>query len=260
MKIISSLRKFAPSNGALAGMVLLLAGVVLSACVNQPNRMGMVRDTKTGLMFGSTIEKTLVTDASFYTNNKIKVRSRNTSGDTAFGLRQFTDKLRAAYRSTGYQPTSANDFGLIMDVNVMYSGQIQQNLSNEFAFLGATAGGIYGYRSQANAGAALGSVAGATVGSILGSFITEDTYIIVTRVTFGVVKKQKESKKRITFSRSAKLKNTDDPDEEDKVYKRGFKKTYSTKVAVYAGGSNVSQAEIARQVRERIIRIVSEFI
>jgi len=237
---------------------------VLSSCVGnvgQPTtRMGMVKDPKTGLMFGSVIESNLVTDASFYKNNKMKVKIRNTSGDIAFGLREFSKQLSNAYARNGYEPTKENDFGLLVDVNVMYSGQIQTNMADEYSFLGAAAGGVAGYRSSAAAGTAIGTVAGATLGSILGSFVTDDTYIIIAKVTFGVIKKTKKSRKRVTFSTSVKLKNVDDPDEDEMVVKRGFKKTYSTQVSVYAGGRNVTQAEIADKVRNRIIQIVGDFI
>ena len=130
----------------LAGVLTL--AVTLAACgniANPPTRLGMVKQPDTGLMFGSVIEKNLVTDASFYKNRKIKVRIRNTSGDVAFGLRQFTNEVRAAYASSGYQLTDGEDFGLLVDVNVRYSGQVQTNLSNEFGFLGAAAGGIVGH-------------------------------------------------------------------------------------------------------------------
>lgn len=251
-----------PKPMKFVGTALIVASLsLLSACIGQPTtRMGMVKDPKTGLMFGSVIGNNLVTDASFYNNNKIKVRTRNTSGDLAFGLREFTNQLKDTYSQNGYEPTSKNDFGLLIDVNVRYSGQIQSNLASDYSFLGAAAGGIAGYRSQANAGTAIGAVAGATLGSILGSFVADDTYIIVADITFGVVKKFKKSKKTVTFSNSVKLKNLDDPDEDDQVLNRGFKKTLRTQVSVYAGGRNVTQAEISRQVRERIIRIVGDFI
>jgi hypothetical protein len=255
------IRSVYPKLAKLAVVVLLAASLNSCGNVGQPTtRMGMVKDPKTGLMFGSVIENSLVTDSSFYKNNKLKVRVRNTSGDVNFGLRQFEGKLRQAYAGAGYEPTTASDFGLLIDVNVMYSGQAQSNLASEYGFIGAAAGGIAGYRSQANAGTAIGVVAGATLGSILGSFITDDTYIIVARISFGVIKESVESKKRVTFSQSAKLKNLEDPDEDDKVIKRGFKKQYSTQVAVFAGGRNVTPDEIAAQVRERMIRIFSEFI
>lgn len=242
----------------VAGFAAL--ALMMTACA-PTTRLGMVKDPKTGLMFGSIVEKNLVTDATFYNNRKIKIRTRNTSGDVAFGLRQFTDRIRAAYSSNGYEPTSDADFGLLLDVNVKYSGQIQTNLAKEFGFLGAVGGGLAGASiSGNNIGTAAGAAAGATLGAILGSYVTDDTYIIIADVTFGVIKKSKKSKKRITFSRSKKLKNIDDPDEEEKVMNRGFKKAYRTGVAVFAGGRNVTQAEIAGQVRQRIIRIVSDII
>jgi len=252
-------------------MILSIIGklkrvVIFSACVlaltgcAQNARMGMVTDPQSGLMYGSTIEKNLVTEPSFYRNRKIKVRTRNTSGDTAFGLKEFTDKLNNTYAEKGYEPTNEEDFGLIMDINVMYSGHIQQNSSSTFAFLGAATGSIKGARSSTAYGKNIGLVSGATLGGILGTHVTEDTYMIIARVTFGSVKKAKVSKKTVTFSRSEKMKNIDDPDEEEKVYNRGFKKTYTTQVAAYAGGSNVSQQEIIEEVRKRIIRIVGDYI
>ena len=258
---MADIRSAYPKLAKLVAAAVLAIAVPACGNVGQPTaRMGMVKDPQTGLMFGSVIEDSLVTDASFYKNNKMKVRVRNTSGDVNFGLRQFEGKLRQAYAGAGYEPTTGSDFGLLVDVNVMYSGQVQTNLANEYGFIGAAAGGIAGYRSAANAGTAVGLAAGATLGSILGSFVTDDTYIIVARISFGVIKEASDSRKRVTFSRSEKLKNLDDPDEDDKVIKRGFKKRYSTQVAVFAGGRNVTQDEIAAQVRARMIRIFGEFI
>ena len=231
-KIIS-----APPVVGMIALAFLLAGCA------PPTRLGMVKDPQTGLMFGSLIERNFVPDASFYKNRKIKVLIRNTSGDTAFGLRQFTEKLRAAYAANGYEPTADDDFGLLVDVNVRYSGQVQTTLATEFAFLGGVGGSLAGaYKSGDDIGTIAGAAAGATLGAILGSFVTDDTYIIIADVTFGVIKTSKRSKKRITFSRSAKLKNIDDPDKEEKVVLSGFKKAYSTGVAVFAGGRNVPQA------------------
>ena len=123
------------------------ATLLLSGCgnlINPPARMGMVKNPETGLQIGSVVEKNLVTDASFYKNRKIKVRTRNTSGDPAFDLAGFTSRLRSAYAGAGYEPTAGDDFGLLVDVNVMYSGQVQNNLAGEFGFLGAAAGGLAG--------------------------------------------------------------------------------------------------------------------
>ncbi len=231
----------------------------LGACTG-PNqsRMGMVVDEETGLLFGSAVQKNIVTDATFYANRKLKVRTRNTSGDTAFGLGDFTQQLNTTYASKGYEPTLEDNFGLLVDVNVVYSGQVQTNSTQLYTWLGAAYGSTYGGDTQR--GILTATTAGATLGNIIGRFNTNDTYMVVARVTFGIVKPLNESHKRITFSRSAKLKNIDDPNEDKKVIRGGFKKTYSTEVAIYAGGRNLKQSTIAEEVRKRAVRIVADII
>ena len=66
-----------------AALIVVLT-LVLSSCLGAPTtRLGMVKNNETGLMIGSTIEKSIITDASFHKNKKVKVRIRNTSGDVA---------------------------------------------------------------------------------------------------------------------------------------------------------------------------------
>jgi hypothetical protein len=231
------------------------------SCVNPPARMGMVKNPQTGLQYGSVVERNLVTDSSFYANKKIKIRIRNTSGDVAFDLGDFSRQLRAAYVANGYTPTQGDDFGLLIDVNVMYSGQMQTNLAKEFTFLGAAGGGLSGAAiSNSDAIGTTGGVfAGAVFGNILGSYITDDTYVIVSRVTFAEIKDKAKSSKSISFSRSPKHRYEEE-DRESQKSTRGFKNTYSTGVSVFAGGRNVPQSHIAGEVKSRIIRIVSNII
>jgi len=250
-------------RGIALGLVGIVVVLSLVACVgSRPvTHQGLVEDPKTGLLFGSVIEKNILSDPTFYKNPKIKVRIRNTSGDTAFELKRFTGKIRDAFEATGYETTTANDFGILVDVNVMYSGQIQLSLSEEFAFIGGAAGAVGGAKAgSGTTDIAVGAISGATIGGILGSFVTQDTYIIVSRATFAVIKDLKKSKKTVTFSRSAKLKNVDDPDEEEKVILKRFKRRVTTGIAVYAGGTSVSQTEIAGEVRQRLVRIIGDFI
>jgi hypothetical protein len=233
----------------------------LAGCASPPSRMGMVKTNSSGLQFGSVVEKNIVTDSSFFQNKKIKIRTRNTSGDTEFDLKGFTNRIKNIYASKGYLPTDRNDFGLIIDVNVMYSGQIQSNLAKEYSFLGAAGGGLFG-AARTNGGA-IGSVAGvfagAALGNIIGSYVTDDTYIIVSKVTFGEIRTKNAQKKSITFSRSPKTRY-DSEDQDTQKFQRGFKETHSTGVAVFAGGRNVNQARIVGEVRERIVRIVGDII
>lgn len=245
----------------LMASLAALTVFMLSACGLAPNtsRLGMVVDEKTGLLFGSAIEDNVVTDATFYSNKSLKVRTRNTSGDQAFDLDGFTNDLKAAYGNKGYTPINDDGpFGLLMDVNVMYSGQVQTNQTAQFSVVGGLLGATYGGATQR--GRLTGLASGAALGQIVGTFPTEDTYMIVAQVTFGVVKKRNVSKRRVTFARSEKISNLDDPKAEEKVYARGFKKTFTTQFTVYAGGRNLKQSEIAEQVRQRAVRIAADFI
>ena len=242
-------------------LLSVLAALAVVGCVNPPPRMGMVKDSRTGLQFGSVVERNFVTDASFYRNKKIKIRIRNTSGDVAFDLGGFSRQLEAAYIANGYSPTQDDDFGLLIDVNVMYSGQMQTNLAKEFAFLGAAGGGLSGAALSGSEaiGTTGGVFAGAVFGHILGSYVTDDTYIIVSRVTFAEIQDKRTASKSISFSRSPKHK-FEEEDRGDRSDKRGFKKTYSTGVSVFAGGRNVAQSRISSEVKARIIRIVGNII
>ncbi len=245
-------------------VVIALALVGCGNLVDPPARLGMVKDPATGLQFGSVVERNIVTDPSFHGNRKIKVRTRNTSGDTAFDLDGFTTRINDAYRTTGFVPTAADDFGVLVDVNVVYSGQIQANMAAEYAFLGGAGGGIAGYRSSTTAGTAIGVLSGATLGSILGSFVTDDTYIIVARVSVGTVKDTRRVEdKTVTFSRSPRSGETREEEEEryrESISRRGLQDMVSTQLAVYAGGRNVPQARIADEVRQRVVRIVGDII
>jgi hypothetical protein len=244
---------------AIAALAMLVSGC--GDLVNPPTRLGMVKDPATGLQLGSVVERNFVTDASFFENRRIKVRIRNISGDQAFDLYEFKSRLETSYQQAGYRPTSDDDFGLLIDVNVRYSGQVQTNLSRQFGFLGASAGGLAGVAHGGGVAAAGGTVAGATLGSILGSYITDDTYIIVAEVTVGLVKgNYRRDGKRITFSRSLTGDIEEQEEREERRRRRGFKSTHRTNLSVFAGGRNVTQAEIAGQVRSRLVRIIRDII
>ena len=216
----------------------------------------MVLDPETGLQFGSVIEKNLVIDASMFANHRIKVRVRNTSGDPAFSLSAFLNQIEAALAQKGYQPVAADDddFGLLFDVNVVYSGQATSNIAQEIGFLGAAAGGIAGARADGGVDVALGVLTGVTLGTILGSHVTEDTYIAVADVTIGIVDRADAVKETvIQFGANA-------PERVREPVAQGFSDTIQTGIAVYAGGRNTPQSQIAAAVRERFLRIVSDVI
>jgi len=215
----------------------------------------MIEDPETGLQYGSIVERNIFIDPSQLENRRIKVSIRNISGDQAFNLSSFLNTIESAYAAKGYIPVKNDDFGIRLDVNVLYSGRIRNDMKNEFTFLGASAGGIAGYRSDASAGTAIGILSGATLGAILGSYVTEDTYIVIAEVNIGIVTPESgESKTTIVFS-SSKF--------EEHHERTGFKQfsgRLSTRIAAYAGGRNVKQSQVAAGVCQRLSHILADII
>lgn len=232
-----------------AGLIMLI-----SSCAPQ-QRMGMVLNKETGLQYGSVVENNLLVDSSQFQNRKIKLRIRNTSGDLEFDLRRFRYAIGQSYSGKGYEVSNADNFGILVDINVVYSGQITESMSAEYAFLGAAAGGIIGARSNAESGTAIGLVSGVALGAILGSYVTEDTYIVVADVNIAVTDlSRSERKTTIIFG-------ADDKEEEKESSGfKPFRERLQTGVSVYAGGRSISQSEISEQVRQRLIRILADVI
>ncbi|MFH2061057.1 MAG: complement resistance protein TraT [Pseudomonadota bacterium] len=234
--------------------IVIFICILLFGCASK-QRFGMVEDPETGLLYGSIVERNIFIDSSQLENKRIKVSIRNTSGDKAFDLNSFLGVLENAYAAKGYMPTKSDDFGIRLDVNVLYSGQIRTDMKNEFSFLGASAGGIAGYRSDTKAGTAIGILSGVALGAIIGSYVTDDTYIVISEINIGLIKPESgESKTTIIFSSS----NRDERREQTGF--KHFHKRLSTRVAAYAGGRSVKQSQIADGVRQRLSLILSDII
>lgn len=243
-----------PLTWLLAATVLAPVLVTLDGCA-PTSRYGMVRQEKTGLQYGSVIENNVFIDPSQFGNNSIKVTVRNTSGDTAFDLHNFKNRLASSYAAKGYEINDGSDFGIKIDLNVLRSSQIQDNYAVEFGFLGAAAGAAAGYKADSTGATPIGAVSGLALGSILGSYVVDDTYIIIAEVTIGTLDRRRK-KKRITFSDSPKIR---DLEKDDPTFKP-FRRVVSTKIAVFAGGRGVPQSRIAEEVRQRLVKIVSDII
>lgn len=231
--------------------------VLVGGCAS-PSRMGMVKDPYSGFQMGSVVEKNIFIDSSQFQNRTIKVAIRNTSGDSVYQMSPFASNLKSAFANKGYTPTDADSFGIKVDLNVIYSGQVQRNMMAQYGFLGGAAGGLIGYRSNSPGATATGVIAGATLGAVLGSYVTDDTYIVVAEVSIGVTDSlgdDNNNKKTITFGASPQR-------QEEFIPKnfRPFREVLRTKIAVFAGGANTSQQQIADQVRLRLLGIVSDAI
>lgn len=243
----------------LVGLALALS-MVACGPTTTANRAGMVVDPDTGLMYGSRISNRLFIDAGQFANRKIKVDIRNVSGDTAFDMRDMQAQLENALAARGYDPVRDDSFGIKFDLLVRYSGQVSRSRAAEFGLLGAAAGGVGGVAAAGDdtRNAAIGAVSGATLGTIIGSYNTVDTYIMVAdmRVSVRKLDDDEGAQRSITFSRSSRR-------IDDKKKTKPFESYYnswSTDVAVYAGGNNTPQAMIADEVRARMIRIAGDFL
>jgi len=235
--------------------VLLL--MLASGCAPQ-SRMGMVVDPETGLQMGSVVERNIVLDSSQFENRRLKLTIRNTSGDDAFALQAFRAQLERAFAAKGYSIATDDDFGVLIDINVRYSGQATRDRAVEFGILGGAAGGLAGAaRSPTVTTTGASLLAGATLGTIIGSYQREETFLVIADVVVGVNDpKRGSTEKTIVFSSSPSL--------QDKNEKRSgikpFEQRLGTGVAVYAGGRNASQRTIAEGVRQRFVRILSDVI
>lgn len=236
----------------------LLASVALAILTSScavPSEHGMVRQPASAFQYGSTIERNIVIDPAQFKDRTFKVTIRNTSGDVAYQVPSFSSALTQTLVQKGYSPAGER-FGLLVDVNVLYSGHVQRSMIAEYGFLGAAAGGLGGYRSNTRGSVGAGMLAGATLGSIIGSYDTTDTYIVVAEVSIGVfdVQNPASSERVITFSSSPSLQR-----ERMENYSP-FRQVLRTKVAVYGGGRNATQGEVAPEVRRRLMQIVSDVI
>lgn len=225
----------------------------ISACAPQ-SRMGMVT-AEDGYQYGSTVERNLVVDSSQFSNQKLKLTLRNISGDRAYDLNSFQHSLERSLENKGYSPTKSDKFGIRLDINILYSGHVNNNVAGEYAFLGGVAGGLVGHRGGHNEGELVGLIAGATLGGVLGSYVTDDTYIVIAEVTLAIADPNRGiNEKVITFSSSPPL------EQKRKSGVRSFQQTLRTKIAVYAGGRNAKQSDILRGVKDRLVNIVSNII
>ena len=81
--------------------------------------------------------------------------------------------------------------------------------------------------------------------------------MLIAEVSIGVTDSVagNSDKKTITFGSSPKM-------QEEIIAKnfKPFREVLRTKIAVFAGGANTSQQQIAEQVRQRLIGIVSDSI
>jgi len=176
---------------------VLVSLLILTACTTSsgPNPYQLVEDQKTGYAYGATKSGEFIVDPAMFRNNKLKLRIRNTTGDPSLDIYAFRQKLEKAYSDLGYEIADGRNFGILLDVNVRYFGQLTDALPEEYSFLttsagslaGATPGIQSGRTADAVTGGLAGGIVGAAVGEILRNYVTEETFIIISSITLATV-------------------------------------------------------------------------
>jgi len=243
---------------------LFLAGGLASALTacRRENRGDMVVDGRTNRMYGMRSDKTLFTDPALFPNRRLKLTLRNMSGDSAWDLDATREKLYQGYIAKGFERSERNDFGLKIDLNVIRSQQFDNDLMNQYGFLGAgmgaTAGGVAGAATGGASGAAIGSAGGLAVGAALGTligyFTTDSIYVVITEATFAVRRNATKPRRVVTFDGSPRVE-----DWEENGY-GSFHSVDRVLISNYGGGRNVSQTEIAADIRDRQLRSLISLI
>ncbi len=236
-------------------LVIILSLLCISGCRSK-QRMGMVRDQKTGLLYGSLMHGNMLLDPSQFDNPTIKLTIRNTSGDPAVNLKALQSTLERAYREKGYKLTKRGKYSIHLDINLRYSGQISYDVAEEVSLISGMGGGYLGGRMGQNADSAvMGAASGATIGAIVGQYATQDTYIMIADVTIGLVDKHAKRRKYIIEFGDTQIIR----DSEDTGY-TAYRVREKAEVAVYAGGDVTSQSKIVRGVTTRFKRILQDVI
>ena len=231
-------------------LALGLAG--LTGACQRRNVGDMVVDAKTDRMYGMRSDSTLFTDPALYPNHRLKLTLRNLSGDPVWDLEEMRERLYQGYVAKGYERSDGADFGLKLDLNVIRSQQYDRDMMTQFSFLGTgagmnagmLAGAVVGGTKGAMNGAGFGTAVGASLGAMAGYFTADNIYVVITEATLGVRRNATKPRRVVTFDGSPRI-------EEWEEGSQGFSQTYRVLLSNYGGGRDITQHEIADDIRTR---------
>ncbi len=243
--------------------LFLTGGLALAVAGCQRRNQGdLVVDAKTDRMYGMRADSAVFTDAALFPNRRLKLSVRNLSGDPVWDLDGTRDQVMAGYLDKGFERSDGVDFGIKVDLNVVRSQQYDVDLLAQFAFFGATAGGVAGGGVGAATGGtgsilpgvAVGMAAGSTLGALASYFTADHIYVVVTEATFAIRRNSTKAKRVVTFDGSPRIEEW-----EESGY-GSFHKVHRVMIANYGGGRSVSQSDIADDIRRRQIRSLISLI
>ncbi|MGE5546598.1 MAG: hypothetical protein ACM33T_06865 [Solirubrobacterales bacterium] len=229
-----------------------------TGCTWLKSRDGMVVDHDTQRMYGLLVSgEPVFTDPTLFPNRRLKLTTRNMSGDPVYDLAEFREAVTQAVLAKGYERSDDRDFGLKLDLNVIRSQQVDHALVKELGIAGGALGGAYGIARQQGGfvGAfPAGILTGATLGAVAGRFALENTYIVTAEVKFGVLRNSLKPRRVITFDGSPRI------EEWEETGFGSFRQISRAFIHSYGGAYVISQREVASEVRARLIRSLTDFV
>jgi outer membrane lipoprotein SlyB len=235
----------------------IVLAAILSACGTTTNHQ-----IRKGFQIGSMTSKNLFVDSSQFANRTIKLRLRNSSGDTALDVVRLRNSIETGLRNAGYQ-ISDRDFGIVMDVNAYQMQTALRANVRSNSGIGALLGGVVGYETArrpggiaSGSGAIIGAVAGAAIEEIINSHGETATYLALCEVNIGVVRKEYKKQDRFVIGGN-KIEHRED--EEQDAF-TNFVRREDVRIAVFAGDDVTKANQTVDAVLERLGRVIANLI
>lgn len=161
------------------------------------------------------------------------------------------------YTAKGYERSDGNDFGLKIDLNVIRSQQYDRDMMAQYGFLGAATGPVAGAvggaliggtPSAAAVGAGAGMATGVSLGTLAGYFTVDNIYVVITEAIFAIRRNATKPRRVVTFDGSPRV------EEWEGSGTGSFSQVHRVTIANYGGGRNITQQEIAEDIRKRQMR------
>lgn len=233
----------------------VLVLLVLSGCANYDRK-------SEELKIGSTISKNIFIDSSQFSNPKIKIRFRNSSGDDRVDISAMQADIERSLIASGYVVDVSNP-GVILDVNLFFFNTVERARNTDSNGVATILGGVIGYELakgrggiSGGSGAIIGAVAGSTLPDVLKLGGETQTYLGICDVNIGVLKSK--SPKLNSFSiggnqiENSKIRF-------DETFE-SFDRSETIKISVYASSGRNQNVNIFEAMQRRLSKIIANIL
>ena len=233
-------------------LLLLIACFFITGCAYNSNSTQEIK-------IGSSISKNLFVDSTQFTNPKVKIRLRNSSGDESINISALQADIERSLVANGYEIDKANA-GIVLDINLFFFNTVKTARNTSSNGVSTLLGGVIGYELakgggdiSGGSGAIIGAITGATMADVLRAGGDSNSYLGICDVNIGILRSK--SGDASTFSIGGNpiehSKNKQDSSFES------FERRDTVKVSVYASNNRKSKDELALLMQQRLAKIIS---